>query len=227
MELPQVGHNCALAKCGQLDFLPFVCQLCHQTFCLTHRLPLSHQCPSATESPDTLTSGSGPNQPRLESLKIPCANSHCRTRSITIAVCPRCRQGYCFEHRHPDEHQCHQIQAEADQTAVDRQRKREAIRTTLGLDPHTRKPNASLAKTDPPCQPAVPALVSVSVSPRPPPAWSNPRVSMVELMKLKTRATGNPKTPVADRLYFRVRLHHKPNLPDLECYLDQLESVFA
>jgi len=37
MEIPTLGENCAFRGCGQLDFLPFVCRGCAQTFCLDHR----------------------------------------------------------------------------------------------------------------------------------------------------------------------------------------------
>lgn len=37
-----IGKNCAF--CNQLDFLPFVCEYCKQTFCEQHRRLEAHQC---------------------------------------------------------------------------------------------------------------------------------------------------------------------------------------
>ncbi|KAI3407048.2 hypothetical protein KGF56_000136 [Candida oxycetoniae] len=38
-----IGKNCFF--CSQLDFLPFICEFCKQTFCSSHRTVEKHQCP--------------------------------------------------------------------------------------------------------------------------------------------------------------------------------------
>ena len=45
-DLLGIGKHCHFLDCGQLDFLPFRCSGCQQTFCLDHRTPGQHQCPN-------------------------------------------------------------------------------------------------------------------------------------------------------------------------------------
>jgi hypothetical protein len=47
-DLMGFGKHCSVACCGQLDFLPFVCDACEQVYCLEHRSYASHQCPKAS-----------------------------------------------------------------------------------------------------------------------------------------------------------------------------------
>ena len=42
-----VGEHCAFAECAQLDFLPFTCSGCADTFCLEHRACGVHRCAHA------------------------------------------------------------------------------------------------------------------------------------------------------------------------------------
>ena len=39
-----VGAACALALCGERDFLPFPCGRCGEKFCLAHAAPEAHDC---------------------------------------------------------------------------------------------------------------------------------------------------------------------------------------
>lgn len=49
-ELPELGKHCSYKglgdsqACGYLDFLPFKCENCGQTYCEEHRLPHQHNC---------------------------------------------------------------------------------------------------------------------------------------------------------------------------------------
>lgn len=47
-ELPHIGVHCSNSKCNQLDFLPFICSYCKQTFCQEHYKPTNgedgHEC---------------------------------------------------------------------------------------------------------------------------------------------------------------------------------------
>ncbi|KNE62909.1 hypothetical protein AMAG_08087 [Allomyces macrogynus ATCC 38327] len=45
MELPDVGKNCGLKECKQLDFLPYTCHRCQGVFCHEHWKPADHNCP--------------------------------------------------------------------------------------------------------------------------------------------------------------------------------------
>ncbi|KAL8438614.1 hypothetical protein ACSSS7_000047 [Eimeria intestinalis] len=47
----EVGVHCYYSLCKQLDFLPFTCSLCGQSFCLNHRAPSSHDCAAAEGGP--------------------------------------------------------------------------------------------------------------------------------------------------------------------------------
>ncbi len=49
MEFPNLGSHCSFSECKQLDFLPFSCS-CGEKFCLTHRLPLQHNCPVRSDA---------------------------------------------------------------------------------------------------------------------------------------------------------------------------------
>jgi predicted nucleic acid binding AN1-type Zn finger protein len=45
MEFMNLGKRCSFPNCAQLDFLPFQCKLCKDTFCLDHRAYADHSCP--------------------------------------------------------------------------------------------------------------------------------------------------------------------------------------
>ncbi len=42
--LLNVGQHCAYKECGQVDFLPFICDKCSKSFCLSHQSYASHEC---------------------------------------------------------------------------------------------------------------------------------------------------------------------------------------
>ncbi len=42
--------GCKFAKCQKKTDIPFLCSICEQSFCLTHRAPDNHQCPGPKES---------------------------------------------------------------------------------------------------------------------------------------------------------------------------------
>lgn len=46
--LSDCGAHCALASCRRLDFLPFRCESCGDTFCLDHFRVAAHACPKAS-----------------------------------------------------------------------------------------------------------------------------------------------------------------------------------
>lgn len=47
-DLMSVGKHCSVTNCSQRDFLPFVCDCCHQPFCLEHRTYAAHGCLKAS-----------------------------------------------------------------------------------------------------------------------------------------------------------------------------------
>lgn len=46
MELPQLGVNCFLKNCNQLDYLPVKCDACKLKFCSHHWKYEAHDCPN-------------------------------------------------------------------------------------------------------------------------------------------------------------------------------------
>ncbi|GJJ69901.1 hypothetical protein EMPS_02250 [Entomortierella parvispora] len=50
MELPSIGKHCSDSTCSQLDFLPFTCQYCKQTFCQDHWRLEGHACPNSQDA---------------------------------------------------------------------------------------------------------------------------------------------------------------------------------
>lgn len=47
MEFANLGKHCSDPICKQKDFLPFECKYCSKIFCLDHRAPSDHSCPSS------------------------------------------------------------------------------------------------------------------------------------------------------------------------------------
>lgn len=48
-DLDAIGAHCALPLCRRLDFLPFLCPSCRQSFCTEHRTEDAHSCTHAGE----------------------------------------------------------------------------------------------------------------------------------------------------------------------------------
>jgi hypothetical protein len=49
-QLLAVGRQCSHPSCGLVDFLPFKCQHCADSFCADHFKPASHSCPKYDEA---------------------------------------------------------------------------------------------------------------------------------------------------------------------------------
>lgn len=139
-DLMSIGQHCAVPHCGQVDFLPFKCDCCNQTFCLEHRTYEAHQCPKAgckqTEiivcplcaSAIKLKPGQDPNaafelhqrngcDPRNYDRvhkKKRCPVENCREKLTTINTftCKQCGTDVCLKHRLPADHKCQEIQGE-------------------------------------------------------------------------------------------------------------------
>ncbi|KAK3818685.1 MAG: hypothetical protein J3Q66DRAFT_338257 [Benniella sp.] len=50
MEFPSVGKHCSDSNCSQLDFLPYSCQYCKQTYCQDHWKLENHKCPNKADA---------------------------------------------------------------------------------------------------------------------------------------------------------------------------------
>ncbi|EME27335.1 AN1-type zinc finger protein 1 [Galdieria sulphuraria] len=93
-----IGEHCSLKGCNQLDFLPYVCEVCGQTFCGEHRLPETHDCkPKQVTEYNTSTSSTTKQLPT-------CSKTNCR--HISVTRCIQCNLSFCATHRNPDQHRC-------------------------------------------------------------------------------------------------------------------------
>jgi predicted nucleic acid binding AN1-type Zn finger protein len=51
-EIVEFGSHCSRSDCNQLDFLPFRCPYCAETFCGEHWKIEGHSCPRADNRVD-------------------------------------------------------------------------------------------------------------------------------------------------------------------------------
>lgn len=99
-DFPDIGENCNVETCNQLDFLPIVCAYCSNIFCKNHGLPQNHQCPNLIDRT---------NEPIRESAPIrtyPCTKKDCKRKELVPISCFSCRQHFCIQHRFPNDHEC-------------------------------------------------------------------------------------------------------------------------
>ncbi|XP_053874529.1 AN1-type zinc finger protein 1 isoform X2 [Malaclemys terrapin pileata] len=96
-----IGQHCGAEHCGQLDFLPFVCDGCSGVFCLQHRSRDSHGCSEVNI--------------RSESMKLdehrsyPCTYKGCNGKELLPVLCPYCKKQFCLRHRHQSDHECEKL----------------------------------------------------------------------------------------------------------------------
>ncbi|XP_061428025.1 AN1-type zinc finger protein 1-like isoform X1 [Lethenteron reissneri] len=100
-----VGRHCAVEQCGQLDFLPFVCNGCAKVFCLEHRGKDDHACTEATPG-RAAPAGGGPTS-------YACHVPACPARELLPVLCPHCSLQVCLRHRHQVDHACVNLQEAA------------------------------------------------------------------------------------------------------------------
>jgi AN1-type zinc finger protein 1 len=119
-----VGAHCQATYCNQLDFLPFRCQSCFQTFCGDHRTEDSHHCVKAGAWAERRRKAQldrpavGQDRPVVDrdlgGREKPCAyDEGCKTIVGTSLVpgvhCPGCNRDYCLKHRLREEHHCERL----------------------------------------------------------------------------------------------------------------------
>ncbi|ORY87171.1 hypothetical protein LY90DRAFT_498412 [Neocallimastix californiae] len=135
MEFPDLGKQCHLKECKQLDFLPFTCEYCKHVFCKEHWKPESHRCEKeSTERKDFHTTicplcgkivpikrdedpnirvnkhindnCSDPGTSTSTSTKKTCQYKGCKTKQLIPFVCPKCKKSFCIKHRLDIDHNC-------------------------------------------------------------------------------------------------------------------------
>lgn len=138
MELPHLGEQCQVDSCGQLDFLPIKCYGCHKKFCTDHFRYENHQCPvqhskdvqvpvcplcdspvptAKGVSPDTTVSAhidrdckSDPAVAKRNKIYTnKCTVKKCKQKEMMKVQCVKCKQSFCLKHRHPEDHECHNV----------------------------------------------------------------------------------------------------------------------
>lgn len=130
-----VGKQCSEATCNLVDFLPFKCQHCQQSFCQQHFKVEAHRCPEYDESkhdrvapncplcnsPVAIPPGQDPNlrmdahltsecpvmtgKAKAKSSPI-CAKGSCKKVLFSPIKCTQCKAAFCPSHRFPADHNC-------------------------------------------------------------------------------------------------------------------------
>jgi len=136
-DLMGIGQHCSAPGCGQVDFLPFVCDCCARTFCLDHRTYAAHMCASAGARTTEvivcpmcakgvrLQPGQDPNRAFEEHQRSQGCDPHNYARvhqkkkcpvgrcseKLTLTntyLCKACGTKVCLKHRMPNDHKCEQ-----------------------------------------------------------------------------------------------------------------------
>ncbi|KAF9892347.1 hypothetical protein FE257_002124 [Aspergillus nanangensis] len=114
-DLESIGRHCQFEYCNQLDFLPFRCESCYDTFCLDHRTEHAHRCPHEGEwarrrNATTAAANVGTTQKPTIYNSDQCSHLDCKTLINTLkdpgVRCPNCNRQYCLKHRLREEHNC-------------------------------------------------------------------------------------------------------------------------
>ena len=100
MEFPDLGNNCTMKDCQQLDFLPVTCFFCQKMYCKVHFLPFDHSCPNHHEAPDR-----DPDS-KCNVQLFSCTLSLCSGKELVEMPCPHCLMHFCLQHRHQIDHDC-------------------------------------------------------------------------------------------------------------------------
>ena len=91
MELPEIGQQCSMEICNQLDFLPIKCSYCQKVFCKDHSSLVSHNCQCLNE----------PQVPKVikevQDFRPKCSFGVCEKKAVT--TCPVCDNQFCMDHR--------------------------------------------------------------------------------------------------------------------------------
>jgi len=140
-QLLSIGKQCSASSCILVDYLPFKCQHCEQSFCGEHFKVESHKCPKYDESKFDRVAPNCPlcNQPvaippnqdpniRMEqhltkdcfvmtgktaqARSVPqCARAKCSKPLYAPIRCNQCKEQFCAQHRFPADHNCTPIPA--------------------------------------------------------------------------------------------------------------------
>ncbi|KAM3927798.1 AN1-type zinc finger protein 1 [Leptodactylus fuscus] len=135
----EIGQHCDVEHCGQLDFLPFVCDGCSRVFCLTHRSRDSHGCPE-------VTTGSGGGQSE-GSTQYPCSYTGCSGKELVEVLCPFCNKHFCLRHRHQPDHECEKLETPKPRMSATQQLVKEIVDSKKSAPPSKVRRGAKNAET--------------------------------------------------------------------------------
>ena len=198
-DLEAIGAHCQYTYCNQLDFLPFRCESCKNTFCLDHRTESAHKCGHAGEwaaarrkgTENTTSSGNGkPTLATATQCSHPQCKTHINTFSSVGVSCQICNRQYCLKHRLREDHSC-------------------ATLTPLGARPATpvntqaQKAQAALSRLRLWGKEKA-AAAAASPYVRAPPKPSSAAAKAQALSNIRKNAKGDSKIPADKRVYLHV-----------------------
>ncbi|KAG1715733.1 hypothetical protein ID866_1449 [Astraeus odoratus] len=135
-QLLAVGRQCSAASCFLVDFLPFKCEHCSESFCAEHFTVAAHKCPKYDErkhdrvapscplcnTPVAIPPGEDPNIRMERHISSECnvmtgrsgrhkstpvcARGKCGKVLFAPINCDTCHKQYCPQHRFPKDHGC-------------------------------------------------------------------------------------------------------------------------
>lgn len=92
MEFHQLGKQCFMTICKQLDFLPFLCSFCGHVYCKEHYPRGNHDCSSSDHTLSEVK--------KDPDSYLPCSYENCRDKSAVSLNCSVCLKHFCIEHRY-------------------------------------------------------------------------------------------------------------------------------
>ncbi|XP_053323961.1 AN1-type zinc finger protein 1 [Spea bombifrons] len=134
-----IGQHCGVEHCGQLDFLPFVCDACSRVFCLQHRSRDCHGCPEVTPIADCEKSGA--------STLYPCTYKSCSGKELVQVLCPYCEKHFCLGHRHQPDHECEKLEIPKPRMCATQQLVREIVDSKKSAAPAKGRKGAKSSET--------------------------------------------------------------------------------
>ncbi|XP_069778154.1 AN1-type zinc finger protein 1 isoform X2 [Narcine bancroftii] len=132
----ELGKQCDVHCCRQLDFLPFVCDACSGTYCLQHRIKDAHGCSGVLLRKDPVQSD--------ETLLYNCSYRSCKANGLMPIICLDCEKHFCLRHRHQMDHDCEKQEVLKAHWAVSQQ----SIKETVAKKAVPAKKGRSGAKND-------------------------------------------------------------------------------
>ncbi|KAK7469283.1 hypothetical protein VKT23_003767 [Stygiomarasmius scandens] len=141
-QLLAIGKQCSHPSCQLIDFLPFKCQHCADSFCQEHFMVSAHSCPKYDETkhnriapncplcnePVAIKVGQDPNARMEEHFNKECsvmlgravkkstptcARAKCGKVLFSPIRCDKCQKQFCPTHRFPSDHSCSSASAAA------------------------------------------------------------------------------------------------------------------